>query len=148
LGARVQGLKRSSAKGKGDTGAMNAARENACRRSVAGRDGAREKWLRALLGLVLAAAFALPGAGALAQSPIMPKISIGGEQKRALTPEEQERQKQIDADYKAATSKIPAQKAPDPWADVRQAPSSGEKPSASAQNASAQKKKQSAQQPQ
>jgi len=149
LGARVQGLKRSSAKGKGDTGAMNAARENACRRSVAGRDGAREKWLRALLGLVLAAAFALPGAGALAQSPIMPKISIGGEQKRALTPEEQERQKQIDADYKAATSKIPAQKAPDPWADVRQAPaSSGQKPSASAQNASALKKKQSAQQPQ
>ena len=48
---------------------MNAARENACRRSVAGRDGAREKWLRALLGLVSAAAFALPGAGALAQSP-------------------------------------------------------------------------------
>src|SRR6516225_908269 len=81
--------------------------------------------------------------------PIMPKISIGGEQKRALTPEEQERQKQIDADYKAATSKIPAQKAPDPWADVRQAPaSSGQKPSASAQNASALKKKQSAQQPQ
>ena len=79
----------------------------------------------------------------------MPKISIGGEQKRALTPEEQERQKQIDADYKAATSKIPAQKAPDPRADVRQAPaSSGQKPSASAQNASAQKKKQSAQQPQ
>ena len=101
---------------------MNAARENVRRGSVAGRDGAREKWLRALLGLVLAAAFALPGAGALAQSPIMPKISIGGEQKRALTPEEQERQKQIDADYKAATSKIPAQKAPDPWADVRQAP--------------------------
>jgi hypothetical protein len=80
----------------------------------------------------------------------MPKISIGGEQKRALTPEEQERQKRIDADYKAATSKIPAQKAPDPWADdVRQAPaSSGQKPSASAQNASAQKNKQSAQQPQ
>ena len=79
----------------------------------------------------------------------MPKISIGGEQKRALAPEEQERQKQIDADYKSATSKIPAQKAPDPWADVRQAPaSSGQKPSASAQNASAQKKKQSAQQPQ
>ena len=128
---------------------MNAARENVRRGSVAGRDGAREKWLRALLGLVLAAAFALPGAGALAQSPIMPKISIGGEQKRALTPEEQERQKQIDADYKAATSKIPAQKAPDPWADVRQAPaSSGQKPSASAQNASAQKKKQSAQEPQ
>jgi hypothetical protein len=128
---------------------MNAAREDICRRSVAGRDVAHEKWLRTLLGLVLAAAFALPGASALAQSnPIMPKISIGGDQKRPLTPEEQERQKQIDADYKAATSKIPAQKAPDPWADVRQAPpASGQKASAS-QNASAQKKKQSAQQPQ
>ena len=66
---------------------MNAARENLCRRSVAGCDTAPEKRLRALLGLVLAAAFAMPGAGALAQSPIMPKISIGGEQKRALAPE-------------------------------------------------------------
>ena len=126
---------------------MNAARENVRRRSVAGRDGAREKWLRALLGLVLAAAFALPGAGALAQSPIMPKFSIGGEQKRKLTPEEQERQRQIDSDYKAATNKIPAQKEPDPWGDVRQAPSgSGQKASASTQNASAQKKKPSGQQ--
>ena len=129
---------------------MNAARESVCRRSVAERDAAHQKGLRTLLGLVLAAAFAFPGASALAQgSPIMPKFSIGGDQKRPLTPEEQERRKQIDADYKAATSKIPAQKAPDPWADVRQAPaSSGQKPSASAQNASAQKKKQSAQQPQ
>ena len=48
---------------------MNAARENLCQRSVAGCDTAPEKWLRALLGLALAAAFALPGAGALAQSP-------------------------------------------------------------------------------
>jgi len=129
---------------------MNAARENVGRRSRPGRDAAHEKWLRTLLGLVLAAALALPGASALAQSsPILPKISIGGEQKKALTPEEAERQKQIDADYKAATSKIPAQKAPDPWADVRQAPAgSGQKASASTQNASAQKKKQSAQQPQ
>ena len=129
---------------------MNAAREDVCRRSMAGRDVANEKWLRTLLGLVLAAAFVLPGASALAQdNPIMPKLSIGGEQKRPLTPEEQERQKQIDADYKAATSKIPAQRAPDPWADVRGAPAaSGQKASASTQNASAQKKKQSAQQPQ
>jgi hypothetical protein len=132
---------------------MNAAQEDACRRgfgrALAGPDAAREKWPRVLLGLALAAAFALPGASALAQSPIMPKMSIGGEQKRALTPEEEERQKQIDADYKAATSKIPAQKAPDPWADVRQAPAgSGQKASASTQNASAQKKKQSAHQPQ
>jgi hypothetical protein len=129
---------------------MNAAREDVCRRSVAERDAAREKWLRMLLGLVLAAAFALPGTSALAQdNPFMPKMSIGGEQKRPLTPEEEERQKQIDADYKAATSKIPARKAPDPWADVRQGPAApGPKASASTQNASAQKKKQSAQQPQ
>ena len=124
---------------------MNAAQEDLCRRVTT-----YEKWLRALLGLLLAAAFVLPGASALAQSsPIMPKLSIGGEQKRALTPEEAERQKQIDSDYKAATSKIPAQKAPDPWADMRQAPAgSGQKASASTQNASAQKKKQSTQQPQ
>ena len=94
---------------------MNAARVDVCRRSVTGRDAAPEKWLRTLLGLVLAAAFALPGVSALAQdNPIMPKFSIGGEHKRKLTPEEGERQKQIDADYKAATSKIPAQKTLDP----------------------------------
>jgi hypothetical protein len=129
---------------------MNAAREDVCQRSVAGRHAAHQKRLRTLLGLLLTATFVLPEANALAQSnPIMPKISIGGEQKRALTPEEQERQKQIDADYKAANSKIPTQKAPDPWADVRQAPAgSGQKASASTQNASTQKKKQSAQQPQ
>ena len=87
---------------------MNAAREDVCQRSVAGRHAAHQKRLRTLLGLLLTATFVLPEANALAQSnPIMPKISIGGEQKRALTPEEQERQKQIDADYKAANSKIP-----------------------------------------
>jgi hypothetical protein len=129
---------------------MNAAREDAYRRNVTTRDAARERLVRTLLGLVLAGAFALPGVSALAQSnPLTPKISIGGENKRVLTPEEQERQKQIDADYKAANSKIPAQKAPDPWADVRPAPAgSGPKASASTQNGLAQKKKQSAQQPQ
>jgi hypothetical protein len=140
---------------------MNAAREDAredvCRRSAAGPDVAREKRLRTLLGLVLAAAFIWPGVSAFAQdvngaggggNPLSPKLSIGGEKKRVLTPEEQEREKQIDADYRAATSKIPTQKAPDPWADVRQAPAaSGQKASAATQHASA-KKKQSAQQPQ
>ena len=52
---------------------MNTVQEEVCRRSVT------------LLGLVLVAAFALPGASALAQdsgggNPIMPKMSIGGEQ--------------------------------------------------------------------
>ena len=132
---------------------MNAAREDVCRRSVVGWNAAPEKPLRWLLSSLLAAALVFPATMAFAQdsgggggNPIMPKFSIGGEQKRKLTPEEEEKQKQIDADYKAATSKIPAQKTVDPWGDVRQAPAaSGQKPSSS-QNASAQKKKTPAQQ--
>jgi hypothetical protein len=50
-------------------------------------------------------------------------MSLQGEKKRALTPEEQERQKQLDNDYKAATGKIPDQKANDPWAAIRPTPS-------------------------
>ena len=61
---------------------MNAAREDVCQRSVAGRHAAHQKRLRTLLGLLLTATFVLPEANALAQSnPIMPRISIGGEQK-------------------------------------------------------------------
>ncbi len=131
---------------------MSAARVDVSRRSTAGRDATLEKWLRGAFSVVLVSALALPAARALAQdagNPIMPKFSIGGEQKRKLTPEEEERQKRIDADYKAATSKIPAQKALDPWADVRQGPAAaGQKTPAPTLNASAQKKKQSAQQPQ
>jgi hypothetical protein len=52
----------------------------------------------------------------------MPGVSLGGGQKRQLTPEEQERQKQIDNDYKAATSRVPDQKANDPWAAIRPTP--------------------------
>jgi hypothetical protein len=119
---------------------------------MAGRDAGLEKWLRRALSVALAGALVLPAANALAQdggNPIMPKFSIGGEQKRKLTPEEAERQKQIDADYKAATGKIPAQKVRDPWADVRQAPAgSGQKTSSPTQNVSAQKKKPSVQQAQ
>jgi hypothetical protein len=78
--------------------------------------------------LLLAAALALLTGSASAQpaqtemSPLVPGISLGKEQKRSLTPEEQERQKKIDEDYRAATKKIPEQKANDPWADVRPAP--------------------------
>ena len=129
---------------------MNAVR--VCRRSEAGRNTVFERRLCTLPGLVLAAALVLPAASALAQdggNPLAPKLHLGGEEKRPLTPEEQERQKQIDADYKAATSKIPAQKTLDPWADVRQAPAaSGQKSSVPTQSASAHKKKQSAQQAQ
>jgi hypothetical protein len=49
-------------------------------------------------------------------------MSLQGDKKRPLTPEEQERQEQLDKDYKAATSKTPDQNAKDPWADVRPAP--------------------------
>jgi hypothetical protein len=38
------------------------------------------------------------------------------------TPLEQQRQKQIDNDYKAATKNIPNQKPKDPWGDVRSTP--------------------------
>ena len=37
-----------------------------------------------------------------------------------LTPEEQEQQDKLDDAYKAATKKIPDQKAGDPWADARE----------------------------
>jgi hypothetical protein len=134
---------------------MDATRENVCRRGVVGPDEAQEKLPFRLLGLLLAAALVVPATMAVAQdgsgggNPLSPKFSIGGEQKRKLTPEEEERQKQIDADYKAATNKIPAQKSRDPWADVRQAPAgAGQKASAPTQNASAQKKKLPAQQAQ
>ena len=66
---------------------------------------------------------ALQSGSAFAQSnPFMPKMSLGGQEKKALSPEEQEKQKQLDADYKAATNKVPDQKANDPWASVRQTP--------------------------
>jgi len=61
---------------------------------------------------------------AAAQLP-MPGISLGGDNKRKLTPEELEAQKQRDKDYKAAMDKIPDKKtANDPWGDIRPAPQS------------------------
>jgi hypothetical protein len=51
----------------------------------------------------------------------MPPISLRPNE-RTLTPEERERQKQIDNDYKAATGKVPDQKANDPWAAIRPTP--------------------------
>ena len=72
--------------------------------------------------LLLAVALALLTETASAQNPLMPSISLGKEEKRQLTPEEQERQKQLDQDYKAATKKIPDQNAIDPWASVRPTP--------------------------
>jgi len=134
---------------------MNPARGAIGRTSEAGRDLAVGKRLRRLLSLIVAMTVALPAASTLAQdigggtNPLMPKLQLGAEQKRKLTPEEEEQQRKIDADYSAATKKIPAQKTPDPWGDVRQAPAgSGQKTFSSTQNASTQKKKSSAQQAQ
>jgi len=72
--------------------------------------------------LLVAAGLAVLTGSASAQNPLMPGVSLGGEQKRQLTPEEKERQKQLDNDYKAATGKVPDQKATDPWANVRPTP--------------------------
>jgi hypothetical protein len=63
----------------------------------------------------------LSGSAFAQQNPLMPGMHLQREEKK-LTPEEQERQKQIDADYKAATKKIPDQNAADPWASVRPTP--------------------------
>ena len=88
----------------------------------------QSRWSRLILlaptnagGTRTAEALTLLTTSAFAQMP-MPSMSLQGDQKRPLTPEEQERRKQIDNDYKAATSKIPDQKATDPWADVRPTP--------------------------
>jgi hypothetical protein len=68
-----------------------------------------------------AAVIAVLTGTASAQMP-MPSISLGGDHKRPLTPEELKRQQQIDQAYKAATSKIPDKQPVDPWGDVRPAP--------------------------
>jgi len=73
--------------------------------------------------LLLSVTLPLLSETALAQSnPFMPKMSLGEKEKKQLTPEEQERQKQLDQDYKAATNKIPDQNAADPWSGVRPTP--------------------------
>jgi hypothetical protein len=85
---------------------------------------ARKRLTRTSVTLIpLVATLAVLTGSAFAQSnPFMPKMSLGGQEKKALTPEEQERQKQIDDAYRAATNKIPNQSANDPWATVRPAP--------------------------
>lgn len=84
------------------------------------------KWSK-VIQLAAALAVALPAlavatGSVFAQNPFMPKMSLGKEEKKPLTPEEQERQKRLDEAYKAATNKIPNQTANDPWAGVRPAP--------------------------
>jgi hypothetical protein len=74
--------------------------------------------------LLISVTLPLLSGSVLAQdsNPFMPKMSLGEKEKKQLTPEEQEKQKQLDADYKAAQKKIPDQKAADPWGGVRPTP--------------------------
>ena len=70
--------------------------------------------------LPLAGALVLMAANASAQ---VPEPNVSPWQKKQLTPaQERERQRKLDADYKAAANKIPDQKANDPWAVVRPSP--------------------------
>jgi hypothetical protein len=78
--------------------------------------------LRKLIQALAVIAFVTASASTQAQMP-MPSISLQGEPKRKLTPEEQERQDALDKAYKSATNKIPDQKMNDPWATVRPQPS-------------------------
>jgi hypothetical protein len=78
--------------------------------------------LRTLIAATAVIAFLTVNADAQMNNPLMPKFSLGKDQ-RKLTPEEQAQQEQIDSAYRAATKKIPDQKpASDPWADIRQSP--------------------------
>ena len=70
----------------------------------------------AIVALLAGAAYAQNSSG----NPLTPSFSLGGDQKRKLTPEEQEKQNELDNAYKSATNKIPDKKTgSDPWAAVR-----------------------------
>jgi hypothetical protein len=82
---------------------------------------------RAVAKLAGAAAIAAIMTGTASAQLPMPGLSLGKD-KPPPTPEEIERQKQIDNAYKSATTKIPVQSgANDPWADVRPAPATPSK---------------------
>jgi hypothetical protein len=88
--------------------------------SAARNDLIKGLWSKPLL---LAAALALLSGSASAQ---MSGGSGGppraGAADTGPTPLEQQRQKQLDNDYKAATKNIPKQKPKDPWGDIRSTP--------------------------
>jgi hypothetical protein len=74
------------------------------------------------LGLALGfsiAAFAMPVHPTFAQST--PGMGIPLQSDDAKSPEEIEKQKRIDDDYKATMRKIPDAKANDPWGNMRSA---------------------------
>jgi hypothetical protein len=85
--------------------------------SLARNDLTKGLWSKPLL---LAAALALLSGSASAQMSGSP--ARHGAPENDLSPVEQQRQKQIDNDYKAATKNIPNQKPKDPWGDVRPTP--------------------------
>ena len=79
--------------------------------------------LSVTLSLLSGSAYAqIPAPSSSSGNPFMPGMSLGGKEQKQLTPEEQERQKQLDAEYKKATNKIPDQKGADPWSGVRPTP--------------------------
>ena len=82
----------------------------------------RKKLMQSNWVIPLSGALALMTENAFAQS--LPPINLLHENpKRQLTREEKEYQKQLDNDYKATINKIPEQRANDPWAAIRPAPS-------------------------
>jgi len=64
---------------------------------------------------------------ASAQLP-MPGVTLAPDQRRALTPEEQEKQKALDDRYKETMKKIPDKRPPaDPWGNIRSTPAASSK---------------------
>jgi len=84
--------------------------------SVVQNNSTKGLWSKPLL---LAAALALLSGSASAQMPGAPVMRAPRD---VQSQEEQQRQKQIDNDYKAAAKNFPDQKPKDPWADVRPTP--------------------------
>ena len=77
--------------------------------------------MRSVHTIVLAAAAAvLLAHPAVAQSST-PGIGIPLNQDQSKSPEEIEKERQIEADYKASLKKIPDAKANDPWGNMRSA---------------------------
>jgi hypothetical protein len=74
--------------------------------------------LRKVVGAAIILAV-LTGAAA-AQLP-MPGLSLGKQEKRKLTPEEQAAQDARDKAYRAELNKIPDKKGVDPWGNIRDA---------------------------
>jgi hypothetical protein len=123
LGARLQGLSRSrTGSFKDQTALCPDYAELRHQKERKGLHIGRKTMLRKLIG---AGAILLLLTGAAAAQFPMPGISFGGDNKKKLTPEEQEAQNKRDKDYKAAMDKIPEKKATnDPWGNVRDAGSS------------------------